>query len=285
MTIALTGATGHLGSLVVPALLARGVAPEEVVAVVRDAAKAKPFADLGVQVRVAAYGDGPALDAALTGVERLLLISSSEVGQRAVQHQSVIDAAKAAGVGFIAYTSLPHADTTTNPLAPEHKATEEHLAASGLPYAVLRNGWYSENYDDTVRQGVASGSFIGSAGDGLIASAARADFAEAAAVVLTTEVPSGVVYELSGDVAWSLDDLAATISGVAGTTVAYQDLSTEEHIAALVGFGLDEGTAGFVAALDSSIARGELAATSGDLSALIGRPTTPLADSVRAALA
>ncbi|KQO63789.1 SDR family oxidoreductase [Curtobacterium sp. Leaf261] len=283
MTIALTGATGALGRLVVDALIARGTTPSDIVAVVRDTTKAQPVADLGVTVREAAYGDVPALTAAFQGVERLLLVSGSEVGQRVDQHRSVIDAAAAAGVGFIAYTSAPRADDTTLVLAPEHKATEELLAASGIPTALLRNNWYTENYVGQLEQAAATHELLTSAGDGRVASASRADYADAAAVVLTTDGHDGRVYELGGDVAWTFEDLAATFTDVLGEPVALVSVDTAEHARRLEAAGLDAGTVGFVTALDGNIAEGTLAEVTHDLSTLTGRPTTPLYDGLRAA--
>lgn len=283
MTIALTGATGALGRLVVDALISRGTAPSEIVAVVRDTAKAQPLADLGVTVREAAYGDVPALTAALDGVDRLLLVSGSEVGQRVDQHRSVIDAASAAGVGFIAYTSAPRASDSTLILAPEHKATEELLAASGIPAALLRNNWYSENYVGQLEQAAGTHELLSSAGDGRVASASRIDYAEAAAVVLTTDGHDGAVYELGGDVAWTFADLAATFTDILGEPVALVSVDTAEHARRLEAAGLDAGTVGFVTGLDQSIADGTLAEVTHDLSGLIGRPTTPLEEGLRAA--
>jgi len=283
MTFALTGATGALGRLVVDALIARGTAPTDIVAIVRDAEKARPLADQGVDVRVAPYGDVPGLTAALVGVDRLLLISGSEVGQRVDQHGSVIEAARMAGVGFIAYTSAPKADDTTLVLAPEHKATEELLAASGIPVTVLRNNWYTENYVGQLAQAEQTGTLLSSAGTGRVASASRTDYAEAAAVVLAGGDHDGAVYELGGDVAWDFADLANAMSAVLGRPVELVTVDRATHAAQLTEAGLDAGTVGFVTALDANIAEGTLAEVTHDLSRLIGRPTTPLEDGLRAA--
>lgn len=282
--IAVTGATGHLGRLVVDALLARGVAADQVVAAVRTPSKAADLAERGVQVREADYSRPETLATALAGVDTLLLVSSSEVGQRVPQHVAVIDAAKAAGVGRIVYTSAPQATTSSLVLAPDHKATEEYLAASGVATTILRNNWYTENYVDSVKQAAGSGQIVASAGDGRVASAPRADFAEAAAVVLLDESHAGKVYELTGDVAWTFDELAAAAAEVLGREVSYHGVTPEEHAAMLAGFGLDEGTVGFVVALDGNIRDGVLAAATSDLSTLIGRPTTGLVEALRAAL-
>lgn len=282
-TIAVTGATGHLGRLVVGSLLERGA---DVVAVVRDAVKAADVLPDGAEVRVAGYDDRAALQAAFAGVGTVVLISGSEVGQRVAQHTNVVEAAKAAGVSRVVYTSAPHADDTTLVLAPEHRATEQVITGSGLAWTLLRNNWYHENYADQVGQAAASGVLLGSAHDGRTASASRQDYAEAAAVVAVGEGHDDRVYELAGDVAWTRPELAAAISEVTGRPVGYRDVSTAEHVAALTGAGLGEGTAGFVAALDVNIADGTLADTStGDLRRLIGRPTTPLVDGLRAATA
>jgi len=283
MTILVTGASGHLGRLVVASLLARGVVPADIRAGARDTAAIADLAALGVQTVRLDYTDAASVASAVDGVDRVLLVSGSEVGQRVAQHAAVISAAAEAGVAQLVYTSAPRATTSDLVLAPEHKATEEAIAASGLPATILRNNWYTENYVGNVAQVAGSGVLSGSAGDGRVASASRADFAEAAAVVLTTDGHIGQVYELGGDVAWSFDDLAAALGEVAGREVVYTPLTTEEHAAQLAGFGLDEGTIGFVTALDANIRDGALAEVTGDLSRLIGRPTTPLLEGLRAA--
>ena len=282
--IAITGATGQLGHLVIDALL-KTVAAEQIVAIARDPAKAADLTAKGVQVRRADYGDAAALTAALSGVKKLLLISSSEVGQRTAQHRNVIEAAKAAGVGFIAYTSLLHADRSPLGLAQEHVATERMLTESGIPSALLRNGWYTENYLASVPPALEHGVFIGSAGDGKIASATRADYAEAAARVLTLDNQAGNVYELAGDEAWTLADLSALLSQQSGKPVVYQNLSEADFKAALLGAGLPEPLAALLANSDAGASKGGLFDDSRQLSALIGRPATPLAESVRDLLA
>lgn len=282
--IAITGATGQLGHLVIDALL-KTVAAEQIVAIARDPAKAADLTAKGVQVRRADYGDATALTAALSGVKKLLLISSSEVGQRTAQHRNVIEAAKAAGVGFIAYTSLLHADRSPLGLAQEHVATERMLTESGIPFALLRNGWYTENYLASVPPALEHGVFIGSAGDGKIASATRADYAEAAARVLTLDNQAGNVYELAGDEAWTLADLSALLSQQSGKPVVYQNLSEADFNAALLGAGLPEPLAALLANSDAGASKGGLFDDSRQLSALIGRPATPLAESVRDLLA
>ncbi|HAZ53495.1 MAG TPA: NAD(P)-dependent oxidoreductase [Franconibacter helveticus] len=282
--IAITGATGQLGHLVIDALL-KTVAAEQIVAIARDPAKAADLTAKGVQVRRADYGDATALTAALSGVKKLLLISSSEVGQRTAQHRNVIEAAKAAGVGFIAYTSLLHADRSPLGLAQEHVATERMLTESGIPFALLRNGWYTENYLASVPPALEHGVFIGSAGDGKIASATRADYAEAAARVLTLDNQAGNVYELAGDEAWTLAALSALLSQQSGKPVVYQNLSEADFKAALLGAGLPEPLAALLANSDAGASKGGLFDDSRQLSALIGRPATPLAESVRDLLA
>ncbi|EKY3199092.1 SDR family oxidoreductase [Cronobacter turicensis] len=281
--IAITGATGHLGQRVIDTLL-NTVAAQEIVAIVRNPAKAAALSAKGVQVRAADYGDVAALTTALAGVEKLLLISSSEVGQRAPQHRNVIDAAKTADVKLIAYTSLLHADRSPLGLADEHVATEKMLADAGIPYVLLRNGWYTENYLASVPPALEHGVFIGSAGDGKIASASRQDYAEAAANVLTLDNQAGRVYELAGDNAWTLRDLTALLSKETGKTVAYQNLSEADFAAALAGAGLPEGFAKLLADSDIGASKGGLFDDSRQLSALIGRPTTSLETSLRESL-
>jgi NAD(P)H dehydrogenase (quinone) len=284
MTIVVTGATGHLGHLIVEALLRDGVAPSEIVAGGRNLDKLADLAAQGVKVVPLDYNDPSTIEAALAGADSVVLVSASEPGKRVPQHKAVIDAAVAAGVNHIVYTSAPKARTSDLILAPEHKATEELLEASGIPTTILRNGWYTENYVGTARQSAESGVLVSSVGDGLVASASRKDYADAAAAVLTTPGHDGKVYELSGDVAWSQADLAAAISTVTGTTVVYTPVNTEQHAALLKTAGLDDGTIGFVTALDANIADGALAETSGELRELIGHPTTPLVEGLAAAL-
>jgi NAD(P)H dehydrogenase (quinone) len=284
MTIAVTGATGQLGRLVLDELLS-SQEPGSLVAVVRDAAKAGELSARGVQVRVADYSDPAALTEALTGVDKLLLVSGSEVGSRVAQHANVINAAKAAGVGFIAYTSILAADTTELVLAPEHKATEELIRASGLDFALLRNGWYTENYAQTVATAKQTGAVVAAAGDGRVASATRADYAAAAAAVLSSAGHEGRTYELSGDYAWDFKELATAVAKIVGREVVYRPVSAAELVEVLTTAGLDEGTAGFLAALDSDTEAGLLATVTGELSGLIGRPTTPLLQALEAATA
>ena len=278
MTIAITGATGQFGRLVVEKLKAR-LPAEQIVALVRSTAKA---ADLGVAARAADYSKPETLAAALAGVNTLLLVSSSEVGQRALQHRNVIEAAKQAGVGRIVYTSLLHADTSPLSLADEHRDTESVLKASGLPFTILRNGWYTENYTGSVKGAVHGGAFIGSASEGRISSAPRADYAEAAVAVLATEGHDGRTYELAGDEPWTLADLAAEISRQTGKTIPYKHLPEAEYAAALAGFGLPEGLAQAIAGWDVAASKGALFDDGRQLSRLIERPTTPLATAVAA---
>jgi NAD(P)H dehydrogenase (quinone) len=278
MSLVITGATGHLGRLVVESLLARGTAASDIVATGRNTDKLADLAARGVAVAELDYTKPETVAAVVKPGDTLLLVSGSEVGQRAAQHATVIAAAKEAGVARIVYTSAPAATTSALVLAPEHKATEEALVASGVAFTILRNGWYTENYAGEVEKGRENGAIVASVGDGRVASASRKDYAEAAAVVLVEDGHEGRVYELSGDVAWNFDELATTISTLVGREVVYTRLTPEEHAELLASFGLDEGTVGFVVALDGNIRDGLLAVTTGDLARLIGRPTTPLAE-------
>lgn len=281
--IAVTGATGQLGQLVINELLTTHNA-QDIVAIVRNPAKAQALAQKGVQVREADYGNSAALAQALQGVEKLLLISSSEVGQRAPQHRNIINAAKSAGVQLIAYTSLLHADTSPLGLRAEHIETENDLAQSGIPFVLLRNGWYSENYLASVPAALEHGAFIGSAGDGKIASASRQDYAAAAAKVLSLDNQAGKVYELAGDEAWTLTELAEKLSALTGKSVVYQNLSEADFAAALQNAGLPEGFARLLADSDVGASKGGLYDDSHQLSRLIGRPTTSIDDSLKASL-
>ena len=281
--IAITGASGQLGQLVIEDLL-KTVAAEQLVAIVRNPTKVSQFSERGVQVRAASYEDKTALVQALDGVEKLLLISSSEVGQRAIQHRNVIEAAKEAGVKLIAYTSLLHADSSPLALADEHITTEKMLQQSGIPFVLLRNGWYTENYLASIPPALQHGVFIGSAGDGKIASATRADYAAAAAKVMTLENQAGKIYELAGDAGWTLTELTAELTKQSGKTVVYQNLSEADFKAALLGAGLPEGLAALLANSDAGASKGGLFDDNCQLSQLIGRPTTTLEESLRAAL-
>jgi NAD(P)H dehydrogenase (quinone) len=280
MTIAVTGATGQLGRIVVEKLKQK-VPPAQIVALVRSPEKA---GDLGVAARAADYARPESLGAALDGVETLLLISSSEVGQRTVQHQNVIDAAKAAGVGRIVYTSLLHADRSPLSLAQEHLATEAALTASGVPHTILRNGWYTENYTGSIPGALAGGAFIGSAGDGKISGAPRADYAEAAVAALTRPDLDGKTLELAADEAWTLSDLAAEISKQTGKDIPYKNLPEADYAAVLAGVGLPQPLAAAIAGWDVGTSQGALFDDGKQLSTLIGHPTTPLSVSVTAAL-
>lgn len=282
--IAVTGASGHLGRLLIADLLTR-IPANQIVAIARDTSKIADLGARGVVLRMGDYARPDTLSSALQGVDRLLLISSSEVGQRAAQHANVITAAKAAGVGFIAYTSLLKADSADTILSEDHKATEAALTASGLPHALLRNGWYIENYMMSVPAALEHGVILGAAEDGRISAAARADYAAAAAVVLTGDGHAGKVYELGGDTAFSMTELAATLAALSGKPVAYQNLPEADYAKALVGFGLPQPLAEMLADTDRAVAKGALETRSSDLSRLIGRPTTTLTAVLKATLA
>ena len=284
MTIVVTGATGHLGRLAVESLLARGVAPAEVVATGRRGEALADLADHGVHVLASDYTDPSSLRAVFEGADKVLLVSSSEIGRRAAQHRNAIDAARAAGVGLVAYTSIAHADTAQLRLAAEHLATEKLLAESGLPHVLLRNSWYIENYTPQLPTYLEYGAVLGSAGEGRVSAATRRDYADAAAAVLTTDGHAGAVYELGGDDAFTLAELAAAVSEVSGREVAYRDLPAEAYADALVHSGLDRAYAETLADADLGLRRGELLVTTGDLSRLIGRPTASLREVLSASL-
>ncbi|MGB2064195.1 MAG: SDR family oxidoreductase [Marinomonas gallaica] len=282
--ILVTGATGQLGKLVITGLLARGIAADGIVAAVRSPDKADDLAQLGVIVRKADYTDPASLKAAMVGVKRVVLVSSSEVGQRAPQHQNVIDAAKDAAIELLAYTSILHAETSPLALAEEHRVTEAALKASGIPHVVLRNGWYSENYTASAAMALEHGAVLGSAGEGQYATATRADYADAAAIVITSEDQAGKVYELAGDESFTLAEYAALLASISGKEVVYQNLPETEYAKVLVDVGLPEGLATILADSDVGAAKGGLFDDSHTLSTLIGRPTTPIQDSIKVAL-
>nr|WP_221380876.1 SDR family oxidoreductase [Actinoplanes polyasparticus] len=277
MTIVITGATGHLGRLTIQSLLAKGVPASEIVGLGRQVDK---IADLGVTAKKVAYEDPEALRAAFEGADKVLFISGSEPGKRIPQHRNVVDAAKAANVGLLVYTSAPKADTTDLKLAGEHLATEQMIKESGLPSVILRNSWYTENYN--VAQALEHGMF-GAAGDGRISASPRADYAEAAASVLTTEGHQGKVYELGGE-SFTMAELAAEISRQSGKPVTYTDLGEEKYREMLVGVGLPEEAAAVYADADRAAAQGALFVPRDDLETLLGRPVTPLTESIKAAL-
>ncbi|MFD8828701.1 SDR family oxidoreductase [Streptomyces sp. NPDC059605] len=284
MSIVVTGATGALGRLVVEELLAT-VPASGIAAVVRDAEKAAPLAGRGVELRVADYDRPETLKDAFRAGDRVLLISGSEVGRRVPQHTAVIGAAKEAGVAQLAYTGILGGPDADFRLADEHRATERLILESGLPHTFLRNGWYTENYTANLAPVLAHGAVVANAGEGRVASATRADYAAAAAAVLTGEGHIGAAYELSGDVAWSLAEYAAEIARATGKEIAYRNVPAAEHREILVGAGVPEFFAEILVDVDEAIGRGRLAGTSGDLARLIGRPTTPLAETVAEAVA
>jgi NAD(P)H dehydrogenase (quinone) len=281
--IVVTGATGQLGQLVIQSLLNK-VPATEITAAVRQPAKAAKLAATGVQIRQADYTQPATLDAAFQGADKLLLISSNEMGQRIVQHRSVIDAARRAGIKLIAYTSILHADTSPLGLAIEHLATETYLKASGVPYVLLRNGWYTENYLASLAPALQHGAYIGAAGDGRISSAARADYADAAAAALTLPDQAGKVHELAGDEPYTLAELAAELSRQSGKTVPYVNLSEADYAAALGGAGLPQPLAAMLADSDIGASKGGLFDDGRQLSTLIGRPTTRLSVLMKQAL-
>jgi NAD(P)H dehydrogenase (quinone) len=281
--IVVTGASGQLGRLVIQSLL-KTVPAAGIVAAVRQPAAVADLAALGVQVRQADYAQPATLDAAFQGATKVLLISSSALGERVAQHGNVIDAARRAGVALLAYTSLLHADTSPLGLAAEHTATEALLRASGVPHVLLRNGWYTENYLASLPAVLQHGAVIGSAGEGRIASAARADYADAAAAVLTRDDQAGQVHELAGDTSYTLAEFAAEVGRQTGRAIPYVNLPEADYRGALLGAGLPEPLAHLLADSDVGASKGGLFDDGHRLSALIGRPTTALAAMVEAAL-
>lgn len=282
--IGVTGATGHLGHLVIERLLDREVPPDRITALVRDPAKAADLAERGVEVRHADYEQPNTLQPALSDVEKLLLVSSPEVGQRLAHHRNVIDAAKYAGVGLLLYTSILRADVSQLALATEHIGTERLLHEAGMPYLILRNGWYMENYTRNLDQVIESGTLYGAAGKGRVAAAARGDYAEAAAVLLTEDHGVDRVFELCGDEPFTYDELASAIGKIAGTDVVYQNMDPEAYAQALTESGLPLSAAMMATDADEGVARGDLDSDSTELVDLIHRPTTALRDALRAAI-
>ncbi|WP_133917245.1 SDR family oxidoreductase [Streptomyces sp. NBC_00582] len=285
MPIVVTGATGQLGRLTVEALLRRGIPAADIIATGRDIAGIKDLADRGITVRRADFADTDGLAEAFAGAERLLLISASvPVGERVANHRRVIDAAASAGVSLVAYTSTTHADTATTVIGATHSETEAYLRDRGIPSVLLRNGWYLENYTSQLPQILQNGAVVGAAGEGRISAASRADYAEAAAVVLTAEGHTGAVYELGGDESFTLTELAAAISAAAGKQVTYADLPVADFARVLASAGLPAELAEVLADADRGMNRGEMYTDSGDLRRLIGRPPVTLAEALAATL-
>ncbi|MER5446986.1 SDR family oxidoreductase [Streptomyces sp. NPDC002766] len=285
MPIVVTGATGQLGRLTVEALLRRGIPAADIIATGRDIAGIKDLADRGITVRRADFAQTDGLAEAFAGAERLLLISASvPVGERVANHRRVIDAAASAGVSLVAYTSTTHADTATTVIGATHGETEAYLRDCGIPSVLLRNGWYLENYTSQLPQILQNGAVVGAAGEGRISAASRADYAEAAAVVLTAEGHTGAVYELGGDESFTLTELAAAISAAAGKQVTYADLPVADFAQVLAAAGLPAELAEVLADADRGMNRGEMYTDSGDLRRLIGRPPVTLAEALAAAL-
>ncbi|WP_329412618.1 SDR family oxidoreductase [Streptomyces sp. NBC_00704] len=282
MSIVVTGATGHLGRHVIEQLLDK-VPADRVTAVVRDEARAADLAARGVKLAVADYNAPETFDGVLAAGDKVLLISGNEFDKgRPAQHQVVIDAAKAAGVALLAYTSAPGALSAA--LADDHRATEQALLASGVPYTLLRNGWYHENYTENLAPVLEHDAVVAAAGQGRVSSAARADYAAAAVAVLTGEGHENKTYELGGDEAWSFAEYAAELSRQTGREIVYNAVPTEVLTGILTGAGLPGPLAAILAGVDESIEKGELVVSGGDLSRLTGRPTTPLAEAITAAL-
>lgn len=281
--IAVTGATGHLGQLVIAELIAKGTQPKEIIAVIRNPSKAQDLISKGIEIREADYKSEEALEKAFQGVNQVVMISGSEVGQRVQQHTNIVNAAKKARVKYIAYTSILKADTSKMLLAKEHLATEQLIQASGIPYSFLRNGWYIENYTEQLKGVLAHGAIAGSAKNGKISAATRADYAAAAVAAVKKSAPNAI-YELGGE-AFTMSDLAAVVSRVSGKKVEYKDLPASEYAQMLMGFGVPQGFAEVLADSDVGITRGDLYTESTDLKNLIGRAPASLESAVKAAVA
>lgn len=284
MSLVVTGATGGFGRHAVESLLARGVAADQIVAGARDPQRLADLAERGVRTARVDYEDPASMADAFKGADKVLLVSGNEFGRRVAQHTAAAQAARDAGAGIV-YTSAPYADTTSLAIAAEHLGTEQAIRALGVPFTFLRNSWYFENYLAQLPVYLEHGAVVGSAGEGRISGAPRAEYAEAAAVVLAGDGHEGTVYELGGDSSFTLAELAQTVARHSGKAVGYVDLPVEELVKVLEGAGLPTPVAQVFADSDRSIGLGELEVTTGDLSRLIGRPTTSLDAAVAAALA
>ncbi|MHA7239800.1 NmrA family NAD(P)-binding protein [Arthrobacter sp. TMS1-12-1] len=282
MSIIVTAASGRLGSLVVEALLTRGATPSDIIATSRDTAKLAHLSGRGVRASRLDYNDADTIDSVIKAGDTVILISSDAINARLAQHTAVVDAAAAAGAARVIYTSVLRASTTDLILAPDHKATEEHIAASGVPATILRNGWYIENQAALIDVAHESGVITASVGNGRVAGATRQDFAEAAAAVALDESTTGRTYELTGDSSFSWNDLTDALSHIIGQPVKYESITPEEHADRLRSAGLDDGTVSFLIGIDGNIRDGVLSEVTTDLAELIGRPTTPLLDGLKA---
>jgi len=280
MKYAITGSTGHFGASAISHLLKWGIPASSIVAIARNPEKASSLKEKGVDLRIADYNDPASLEKAFEGVSKVLLVSSSEVGKRLNQHKNVIDAAKSNGVSQLLYTSITRADSSSNILAPEHKQTEEYLTASGIDYVILRNNWYTENYVNEVKYAGQSGVIATATGEGRVASASRDEYAEAAAAVMTGEGHGGTIYELSG-APWDFKELASAASAVHDKVISHKAISVEQRKAILAKSGMDEGTVGFITALDQSIAEGTLDIESQDLEKILGRKPASLEETLK----
>jgi NAD(P)H dehydrogenase (quinone) len=283
MTYAITGATGPFGTTAIRRLLDWKIPASSIIAIARNREKTATLSSLGVEVRIADYNQSDALHQALAGVDRLLLVSGSEAGKRIDQHKNVIDAAKKNGVKLVVYTSISRADTSANPLASEHKATEAALKASGIPFVILRNNWYTENYVNDIKQARATGIIEAAAASGKVCSATRSDYAEAAARALSDQGHTGKTYELCGE-SWDYATLANVATELVGRRVVYKAVSAEERKSSLIQAGLPEGVAAFVTSLDQSIAEGTLSYYSTDLEKLLGRKPKSLKEGLMESL-
>jgi NAD(P)H dehydrogenase (quinone) len=281
MSIVITAASGHLGRLTVQHLLRRGVPAGDIVAGARSLAAVKDLADAGVRTVRLDYDDPSTVEAAVRSGDTFVLISGNDLANRDRQHADVMAAAGRAGAAHLVYTSGLRASESPSPIAASHAVTEDAVRASGLPFTLLRNGWYTENYERSIPAVSASGVLLSSVGHGRVASATRQDFAEAIAAVVTTDGHSGETYELSGDIAWSYDDLATALGEVLGREVEHRPVTPEQHVEALTGAGVPEPMAQMAVAVDAGIAAGAFAFTTGDLARLLGRPTTPLGEGLR----
>lgn len=282
--ILVTGASGKLGKLAIASLIQRGIKPDEIIATVREPEKAYYLIEMGVNIRYADYDYPETFSNIMSEVDSVVLISSSQLGKRVKQHMTVIDAAKKASIKHIVYTSLLHADSSSLGIAKEHVETEQAIYGSGIPYTILRNGWYSENYTDQIKSSFSQGVIMGCAGSGRLSTASRADYAEAIATVLTSKHHEGKIYELAGDQSFTLSEYASNLSFLSGKQISYQNFSKEVYRDTLIHYGLPEDIAELLSDSEYGASKGELYESSQTLSKLIDRDTTPIQKSIKDAL-
>lgn len=275
--ILISGASGHLGSLVIKHLIeSQGIAAADIIATSRDPSKLSALAAKGVETRAADFSTPSTLAAAFQGVDRLLIISTDAIGARIDQHKAAIEAAQKASVQRIFYTSMPKAETSAIIFAPEHAASEAAIKSSGLAYTIFRNGWYMENLFMSLPQIVSSGQWYTSAGDGRTGYIAREDIARAIAAGIAHPVAENITYNLNGDVGHSNHDIAALVSDITAKQIDVINLNDEQLLNGMLATGVPANFAPFLVSTNAATRAGDLDRISDDAANLSGHPLTTL---------